>query len=157
MKRLFVVVAMLFFSIATAFAKDKEYFTAQIDSMVVSRRWSFRPITMQNPDTGTTRDIYAYNFFLNLNRSHAVLSMPVEWVNMSIFTEEFSSQVADYSAAFVDNDYWRILFTVDNKSEKWVVEVAVEPTTGRVNLAIVSQQGTMRYIGSLYVLKNGEK
>lgn len=157
MKRLLVVVAMLIFGVATAFAKDKAEFAAQVDSLVTSRKWSFRPITMQNPDTGTTRDVYAYNFYLNLNRSHAVISMPVEWVNMSIFTEEFTSQVADYSAAFVDNDYWRILFTVDNKSEKWVVELAVEPITGRVNLAIVTQQGTMRYIGSLYVLKNGEK
>lgn len=157
MKRLSVVVAVLFCGIATCFAENKERFIAQTDSLIYSRRWSFRPITMQNPDTGTTRDIYAYNFFFNMDKTHVTVSMPVEWVNMSIFTEEFTAQVDNYSASFIDNDYWRILFTIDSKSGNWVVELAVEPTTGRVNMAIVAEQGTMRYVGAFYVLKNERK
>lgn len=157
MKRLFVVVVVLLCGIATSFAENRERLIAQTDSLVHSRRWSFRPVTMQNPDSGTTRDIYAYNFFFNMDSSYVTVSMPVEWVNMSIFTEEFTAQVDNYSASFVDGDYWRILFTVYSKSGNWAVELAVEPTTGRVNMAIVAQQGVMRYVGAFYVLKNERK
>ena len=39
----------------------------------------------------------------------------------------------------------------------WAVEVVVEPSTGRAQTAIVAPEGTMRYIGALYNLKNREK
>lgn len=154
----YTLLVVMLFGITTSFAsnrKDREI--AQSDSLIVKRQWSFRPITMQNPTSGTTRDIFDYNFYLNLNDSLATLSMPVEWVSMSIYTEQFTTTVQDYSASFIDNDYWRVLFTLQHTPYTWAVEVVIEPSTGRAQTAIVAPEGTMRYIGALYNLKNREK
>lgn len=152
MRRAFVLVAMLCCGVATSFALGSRA-KVGMDSLVNSRCWSFRPVTMQNPDIGTTRDIYQYNVFLNLDGSNVQVQMPVEWVSMSIFTEEFETQAMNYSATFVDGQYWRILFTLRYNNESWSVEVAAEPATGRVDVAIVAAEGVMRYVGAFYALK----
>lgn len=152
MRKLYILVAMLYCGVATSFVSGREDIVAQTDGYVSSREWSFRPVTMQNPALGSTRDLEQYNLYFNLAGDVATVHLPVEWVSMSIFTEEFTVAIENYSATFVADDYWRILFTFEYNSEQWAVEVAAEPTTGKVELAMVTRQGTMRYIGSFWEL-----
>lgn len=154
-----MMVVTLCLGVTTSFVYAEKRQTAVIDtdSVVVSKEWSFRPITMQNPDIGTTRDIFAYNFYFNIQDGQALVHLPVEWISMSVFMEEFSSIITNYSATFVDDSYWRILFTIEHQPDAWAVEVAVEPATGRTQMAIVAREGVMRYIGALYPLKREVK
>ena len=42
----------------------KEAYSAEIDTIVKSRNYIFRPITMQNVVTGNTRSVFAYYLFM---------------------------------------------------------------------------------------------
>ena len=92
-----------------------------------------------------------------MEESTVKVQMPVEWVSMSIFTEEFVTQAENYSSRKVEDDYWQILFTIPYGSESWAVEIAANPLSGRVSLALVAPEGVMRYIGALYALKRDKE
>ena len=124
-------------------------FAEHVTAMVSSRRFIFRPIEMQSIELGTTRDTYAYNFFFSLDEQRAVVHLPFEMVSMVIYTEQFEAIAANYSSALVADSYYRILFTLEHASAEWAVEMVVPLTTGEVRMAIVTAEGTMRYIGSL--------
>jgi hypothetical protein len=162
----FVMVAMLLSGIATVSVCGSERYTLPVDSlshharretefvehvrsMVASRRFVFRPIIMQSVELGTTRDTYAYNFFFSLDGQHATVHLPFELVSMVIYTEEWDATTADYSSTLVDGSYYRILFTITREAKTWAFEIVVPLDTGEVQMAIVTAEGTMRYIGSL--------
>ena len=156
MRRVVVAVAMLVMSVATSSVVGRQR-TTDVDSLVESRCWMFRPVSMQNPQIGTTREVYQYNVFFEMEESAVKVQMPVEWVSMSIFTEEFVTQAENYSSRKVEDDYWQILFTIPYGSESWAVEIAANPLSGRVSLALVAPEGVMRYIGALYALKRDKE
>lgn len=134
-------------------AQRDAQFGSHVTEVVTSRHYVFRPVVMQNAALGATRDTYAYNFFFSLDGSVATMHLPFEFVNMVIYTEQFDAPVDDYSATLVDEAYWRILFTLESGSSRWAVEIVVPLDTGEVQMAVVTADGTMRYIGSLEELR----
>lgn len=127
--------------------------TAEVEAMLRSKRWTFRPVTMQNASLGTTRDVYAYNFALAFDEGRISFHLPIEAVSFVIYTDSFSATADNYSLALVDEGWWRVLFTVNADGEEWAVEMAVVASNGAVNLAVVAREWTMRYVGALYPLE----
>lgn len=123
---------------------------AEIEALLESRKWVFRPVTMQNPELGTTRDIYAYNLYMAFNSDSVTLHLPIESVSYVIYTVSATLAVQNYSSSEMEGGWQRLLFTVEYEQEEWAVEVAVMPLTGETRVAIVAREWTMRYIGSLY-------
>ena len=127
--------------------------TAEVEALLGSKRWTFRPTTMQNASLGTTRDVYAYNFALAFDGGRLEFHLPIESVSFVIYTEPFSAMADNYSLTLVDEGWWRVLFTVKVDGEEWAVEMAVVARSGAANLAVVAREWTMRYVGALYPLE----
>ena len=123
-------------------------FSAHIESLVKSRNYRFMPITMQNPSSGNTRNIFAYYLYFEVTGDMAAVHLPVEFRSYIINTVNFDSPVRSYSAEKVDTN-WRIDFSVIHEGELWLVELFVSEVTGQTRLALVTKQGVMRYIGYL--------
>ena len=119
MMRLLLLVAMLSVGVATHAAVGetdslsqlssakarrearRAAYSAEIDDIVRSRNYIFRPITMQNVVMGNTHSIYAYYLFLGLSGDKVVLHLPVEFtsyvidtVNLDTFAEGYMIQTA---------------------------------------------------------------
>ena len=123
-------------------------YSAEIDSIVKSRNYIFRPITMQNVVTGNTRSIYAYYLFMGVSGDKVVLHLPVEFTSYVIDTINLDSHVEGYKATF-DNGNWRITFSFMNGSERWLAEIFLSNITGQTRLALVAPEGIMRYLGTI--------
>ncbi|MBQ7856208.1 MAG: hypothetical protein IJ348_03715 [Alistipes sp.] len=119
-----------------------------IDSLVLSQRYLFRPIVMQNPELGSTRDIYEYDYYVDVASDYLYLCLPVEFVSMNIFTEQFDTSLSHYSLR-EEGEFRHVLFTLDHGTEEWAVEMVVDVTNARTQLAISTPQGVMRYLGTL--------
>ena len=128
-------------------ARQEEY-SAEIDAIVKSRNYIFRPITMQNVVTGNTRDIYAYYLFMGVSDDKVVLHLPVEFTSYVIDTINLDSFVEGYTAT-LDGSNWRITFSFMNGSERWFAEIFLSNITGQTRLALVTPEGVMRYLGTL--------
>ena len=126
----------------------KEAYSAEIDDVVRSRNYIFRPITMQNVVTGNTRDIYAYYLFMGVSDDKVVLHLPVEFTSYVIDTINLDSFVEGYTAT-LDGSNWRITFSFMNGSERWFAEIFLSNITGQTRLALVTPEGVMRYLGTL--------
>ena len=164
MRKLSCLVAMLLLSLATFVISaanravehrldNEEQLAVKIDTLLASRKWVFRPTTMQNPSLGTTRDVYAYNLSMALDGDNVTLHLPIEAVSYVIYTVSATLSVQNYSSSEVEGGWWRLLFTVEYEQEEWAVEVFVRPSTGEARVAIVAREWVMRYIGSLYSLQ----
>jgi len=126
----------------------KEAYAAEIDDIVKSRNYIFRPITMQNVVTGNTRSIYAYYLFMGVSGDKVVLHLPVEFTSYVIDTVNLDSFVEGYTAT-LDGSNWRITFSFMNGSERWLAEIFLSNITGQTRLALVTPKGVMRYLGTL--------
>ena len=155
------LVAMLLTSIATSAqvgetdttaktmreAREQE-FVANIDAIVKSRNYIFRPVTMQNVVTGNTRSLFAYYMFMGVSGDKVVLHLPVEFTSYVIDTVNLDSFVEGYTAS-LDGSNWRITFSFMNGSERWLAEIFLSNITGQTRLALVTPEGVMRYLGTL--------
>lgn len=166
MVRILLLVAMLLSSVATRAAVGetdtttnqssakarrearREAYASEIDAIVKSRNYIFRPITMQNVVTGNTRSIYAYYLFMGVSGDKVVLHLPVEFTSYVIDTVNLDSFVEGYTADFADGN-WRITFSFMNGSERWLAEIFLSNITGQTRLALVTPKGVMRYLGTI--------
>ena len=166
MMRLLLLVAMLLTGIATnaqvgettqqeelSKAKSerearREAYAAEIDDIVRSRNYIFRPITMQNIVTGNTRSVFAYYLFMGVSGDKVVLHLPVEFTSYVIDTINLDAFIEGYTAT-LDGSNWRITFSFMNGSERWLAEIFLSNITGQTRLALVTPEGVMRYLGTL--------
>ena len=166
MMRLLLLVAMLLTGIATnaqvgettqqeelSKAKSerearREAYAAEIDDIVRSRNYIFRPITMQNVVTGNTRSVFAYYLFMGVSGDKVVLHLPVEFTSYVIDTINLDAFIEGYTAT-LDGSNWRITFSFMNGSERWLAEIFLSNITGQTRLALVTPEGVMRYLGTL--------
>ena len=126
----------------------KAAYAAEIDDIVKSRNYIFRPVTMQNVVTGNTRSIYAYYLFMGVSGDKVVLHLPVEFTSYVIDTVNLDSFVEGYTAT-LDGSNWRITFSFMNGSERWLAEIFLSNITGQTRLALVTPEGVMRYLGTI--------
>ena len=126
----------------------KAAYAAEVDDIVKSRNYIFRPVTMQNVVTGNTRSIYAYYLFMGVSGDKVVLHLPVEFTSYVIDTVNLDSFVEGYTAT-LDGSNWRITFSFMNGSERWLAEIFLSNITGQTRLALVTPEGVMRYLGTL--------
>jgi hypothetical protein len=126
----------------------KEAYAAEIDDIVRSRNYIFRPITMQNVVTGNTRSVFAYYLFMGISDDKVVLHLPVEFTSYIIDTVNLDSFAEGYTAT-LDGSNWRITFSFMNGSERWLAEIFLSNITGQARLALVTPEGVMRYLGTL--------
>ncbi len=126
----------------------KAAYAAEIDDIVKSRNYIFRPITMQNVVTGNTRSLFAYYLFMGVSGDKVVLHLPVEFTSYVIDTVNLDSFVEGYTATF-DNGNWRITFSFMNGAERWLAEIFLSNITGQTRLALVTPKGVMRYLGTI--------
>ena len=126
----------------------REAYAAEIDDLVRSRNYIFRPITMQNVVMGNTHSIYAYYLFMGVSGDKVVLHLPVEFTSYVIDTINLDSFVEGYTAK-LDGSNWRITFSFMNGSERWFAEIFLSNITGQTRLALVTPKGVMRYLGTL--------
>ena len=133
---------------ATREARRAAY-SAEIDSIVKSRNYIFRPITMQNVVTGNTRSIYAYYLFMGVSGDKVVLHLPVEFTSYVIDTINLDAFVEGYTATLDDSGNWRITFSFMNGSDRWLAEIFLSNITGQTRLALVTPKGVMRYLGTI--------
>lgn len=126
----------------------KVAYSAEIDNIVKSRNYIFRPITMQNVVTGNTRSLFAYYLFMGVSGDKVVLHLPVEFTSYVIDTVNLDSFVEGYTATF-DNGNWRITFSFMNGAERWLAEIFLSNITGQTRLALVTPKGVMRYLGTI--------
>ncbi len=126
----------------------KVAYAAEIDDIVKSRNYIFRPVTMQNVVTGNTRSIYAYYLFMGVSGDKVVLHLPVEFTSYVIDTVNLDAFIEGYTAT-LDGSNWRITFSFMNGSERWLAEIFLSNITGQTRLALVTPNGVMRYLGTL--------
>ena len=128
-------------------AREQE-FIANIDAIVKSRNYIFRPISMQNIVSGNTRSLFAYYMYMGVMNDKVVLHLPVEFTSYVIDTVNLDSFVEGYTATLNDGN-WRITFSFMNGSERWLAEIFLSNITGQTRLALVTPEGVMRYLGTL--------
>ena len=126
----------------------KVAYATEIDDIVKSRNYIFRPVTMQNVVTGNTRSIYAYYLFMGVSGDKVVLHLPVEFTSYVIDTVNLDAFVEGYTAT-LDGSNWRITFSFMNGTERWLAEIFLSNITGQTRLALVTPKGVMRYLGTL--------
>lgn len=126
----------------------REAYAAEIDNIVRSRNYIFRPITMQNVVTGNTRSVFAYYLFMGVSGDKVVLHLPVEFTSYIIDTINLDAFIEGYTAT-LDGSNWRITFSFMNGSERWLAEIFLSNITGQTRLALVTPEGVMRYLGTL--------
>lgn len=126
----------------------KVAYAAEIDDIVKSRNYIFRPVTMQNVVTGNTRSIYAYYLFMGVSGDKITLHLPVEFTSYVIDTVNLDAFIEGYTAT-LDGSNWRITFSFMNGSERWLAEIFLSNITGQTRLALVTPNGVMRYLGTL--------
>ena len=100
----------------------REAYAAEIDDIVRSRNYIFRPITMQNIVTGNTRSVFAYYLFMGVSGDKVVLHLPVEFTSYVIDTINLDAFIEGYTAT-LDGSNWRITFSFMNGSERWLAEI----------------------------------
>lgn len=127
----------------------KEAYSAEIDAIVKSRNYIFRPITMQNVVTGNTRSVFAYYLFMGVSGDKVVLHLPVEFTSYVIDTINLDAFVEGYTATLDGSGNWRITFSFMNGSERWLAELFLSNITGQTRLALVTPEGVMRYLGTI--------
>jgi hypothetical protein len=128
-------------------ARAAEY-AAKIDTVVKSRNYIFRPITMQNIVSGNTRSLFAYYMYMGVTADKVVLHLPVEFTSYVIDTVNLDSFVEGYTAS-LDGSNWRITFSFMNGDERWLAEMFLSNITGQTRLALVTPRGVMRYLGTI--------
>lgn len=126
----------------------REAYSAEIDAIVRSRNYIFRPITMQNIVTGNTRSLFAYYLYAGVSGDKVVLHLPVEFTSFVIDTVNLDSFIEGYTAD-LDNGNWRITFSFMNGDERWLAEIFLSNITGQTRLALVTPKGVMRYLGTI--------
>ena len=126
----------------------REAYAAEIDNIVKSRNYLFRPITMQNITSGNTRSIFAYYLYMGVVDDKVVLHLPVEFTSFVIDTVNLDAFIEGYNATF-NNGNWRITFSFMNGDERWFAELFLSNITGQTRLALVTPEGVMRYLGTL--------
>ena len=126
----------------------REAYAAEIDDIVRSRNYIFRPITMQNIVTGNTRSVFAYYLFMGVSGDKVVLHLPVEFTSYVIDTINLDAFIEGYTAT-LNGSNWRITFSFMNGSERWLAEIFLSNITGQTRLALVTPEGVMRYLGTL--------
>ena len=126
----------------------REAYAAEIDDVVHSRNYIFRPITMQNVVTGDTRSVFAYYLFLAVMDDKVIVHLPVEFRSYIIDTVNLDSFIENYTATMADGN-WRITFSFMNGEAQWFAEIFLSNVTGQTRLALVTPEGVMRYLGTL--------
>ena len=126
----------------------REAYAAEIDGIVRSKNYIFRPITMQNVVTGNTRSVFAYYLYAAVENDKVVLHLPVEFTSYVIDTVNIDSYTGGY-VADLESGNWRITFSFMNGDERWFVEIFLSNITGQTRLALVTPQGVMRYLGTI--------
>ena len=126
----------------------REAYAAEIDNIIHSRNYIFRPITMQNVVTGNTRSVFAYYLFLGVMDDKVIVHLPVEFTSYIIDTINLDAYIEGYTASMYDNN-WRITFSFMNGSERWLAEIFLSNITGQTRLALVTPEGVMRYLGTI--------
>ena len=126
----------------------KEAYTAEIDAIVKSRNYIFRPVTMQNITSGNTRSIFAYYLYMGVDNDKVVLHLPVEFTSFVIDTVNLDAFIEGYAATLNDGN-WRITFSFMNGTERWLAEIFLSNITGQTRLALVTPKGVMRYLGTI--------
>ena len=126
----------------------KEAYTAEIDAIVKSRNYIFRPVTMQNITSGNTRSIFAYYLYMGVDNDKVVLHLPVEFTSFVIDTVNLDAFIEGYAATLNDGN-WRITFSFMNGTERWLAEIFLSNITGQTRLALVTPRGVMRYLGTI--------
>ena len=126
----------------------RDAYAAEIDGIIRSRNYIFRPVTMQNVVTGNTRSVFAYYLFAAVEGDKLILHLPVEFTSYVIDTVNLDSFVEGYTANLSDGN-WRITFSFMNGVERWYAEMFLSNITGQTRLALVTPRGVMRYLGSI--------
>lgn len=124
-------------------------FRHKIDSIVIARQWTFHPITIENVELGSTYDVYSYKLFFRLDDTQAVMHLPMEFTSLVIYTDDIVSTIDNYSAVALDTNLRRIAFTMPYNKDEWVVEMLISNRTSEAILAITTDKGIMRYLGSI--------
>ena len=125
-------------------------YSSEMDNIVRSRNYIFRPVTMQNVVTGNTRSIYAYYLFMGVSDDKVVLHLPVEFTSYVIDTVNIDAFIEGYTAT-LNGSNWRITFSFMNGSERWFAEIFLSNITGQTRLALVTPEGVMLYLGTLEI------
>lgn len=128
-------------------------FAHRIDSIVIARQWSFHPITIENVELGSTYDVYSYKLFFRLDDTQAVMHLPMEFTSLVIYTDDIVSTIDNYSVVALDNNLRRVAFTMPYGNTEWVVEVLISNRTSEAILAITTDKGIMRYLGSIVPIR----
>jgi hypothetical protein len=126
----------------------REAYATEVDNIVKSRNYIFRPVTMQNVVTGNTRSIYAYYLLLGVSGGRVVVHLPVEFTSYVVDTVNLDAFVEGYTAT-LDGSNWRITFSFVDGTERWLAEIFLSNITGQTRLALVTPRGVMRYLGTL--------
>ena len=162
MLRLIILAAMLYTTIAARAqvsetdqnsakalreAREQEFIN-NIDTIVKSRNYIFRPVTMQNIVSGNTRSLFAYYMYMGVMNDKIILHLPVEFTSYVIDTVNLDSFIEGYTATLNDGN-WRITFSFMNGSERWFAEIFLSDITGQTRLALVTPEGVMRYLGTI--------
>lgn len=126
----------------------REAYSSEIDAIVKSRNYIFRPITMQNIISGNTRSIFAYYLYAGVDNEKVILHLPVEFTSFVIDTVNLDAYIEGYKADCTDNN-WRITFSFMNGDERWLAEIFLSNITGQTRLALVTPKGVMRYLGTI--------
>ena len=126
----------------------REAYAAEIDDIVHSRNYIFRPITMQNVVTGDTRSVFAYYLFMGVMGNKVIVHLPVEFTSYVIDTVNIDSFVEGYTATMSEGN-WRITFSFMNGADRWLAEIFLSNVTGQTRLALVTPEGVMRYLGTI--------
>ena len=128
-------------------AREQEFIN-NIDTIVKSRNYIFRPVTMQNIVSGNTRSLFAYYMYMGVMNDKIILHLPVEFTSYVIDTVNLDSFIEGYTATLNDGN-WRITFSFMNGSERWFAEIFLSDITGQTRLALVTPEGVMRYLGTI--------
>ena len=73
----------------------------------------------------------------------------MEFTSLVIYTDDIVSTIDNYSAVALDTNLRRIAFTMPYNKDEWVVEMLISNRTSEAILAITTDKGIMRYLGSI--------
>jgi len=126
-----------------------ERFAAQIDSVISSRDYVFRPNSMQEIPSGSMQLIYADYFYLGIMEDHVEVHLPVvrggamQYIQVLNF-DTFS--IKNYQASRTGCG-WNISFDITDDKTVYAVNMLVSTVTGETTLTLLTMNNTMRYVG----------
>ena len=131
-------------------AERARQYAFTIDSLVATRSFAFYPTAMQAVPDGEIRLVYADYFYAYISPADLEVHLPMERGTMhqvSIINFDADGVENYVSAKF--QTQWNISFSADDRGKKYDFALVISTVTGQTELTVESQDGAMRYIGSV--------